>query len=184
MEDIVVSNLTMREVMNAPIFIRLGGRLRAPGATAPGTACRIVISNVLAYDVAPDHGIFIAGVPGHPVADVQLAGIQLHCRGGGTAADAGRTVPELIRDYPEPMLFGPLPAWGVYVRHAARIQLRDITLAVLGAEARPAIELDDVVVADLAGIRLPGEKSEGEWVMTGVTGLRVRDCDGQADITP
>src|SRR5207344_1988870 len=85
MEDIVVSNVTMREVMNAPIFIRLGGRLRAPGATAPGTAQRIAISNVIAYDVAPEHGIFIAGLPGHPVTDVQLADIQLHSFGGGKA---------------------------------------------------------------------------------------------------
>lgn len=155
MEDVVVSGLTMREVMNAPIFIRLGGRLRAPGATAPGTACRITITNVIASEVAPDHGIFIAGLPGHPVTDVRLVGIQLHSRGGGLPTDAGRIVPEMPSDYPEPMLFGPLPAWGIYVRHAARIQLSDITLGLLGASAC-------------------------DWVMKGVTGLRVRDCDGLA----
>jgi len=178
MEDVVVSNLTMREVMNAPVFIRLGGRLRAPGATTPGTACRIAISNVIASDVAPDHGIFIAGLPGHPVTDVRLAGIRLHSRGGGTQVDAGRTVPEMVRDYPEPMLFGSLPAWGIYIRHAARIQLSDITLGLGGAEARPAVELDDVASAEVSGLRLPARYSTSDWVMKGVTGLRVRDCDG------
>ena len=178
MEDVVVSHLTMREVMNAPIFIRLGGRLRAPGATAPGTACRITITHVTASDVAPDHGIFIAGLPGHPVTDVRLAGIRLHSRGGGMAGDALRPVPEMAHDYPEPMLFGPLPAWGIYVRHAARIQLSDITLGLLGAEARPAIELDDVAAAEVAGLRLTGRASSSDWVMKDVTGLRVRDCDG------
>ena len=181
MEDVVVSNLVMREVMNAPVFIRLGARLRAPGATAPGVVRRIAISNVVAHDVAPEHGIFIAGLPGHPVTDVRLAGIQLHSRGGGTAADAARTVPEMPRDYPEPMLFGPLPAWGVYVRHAARVQLRDVTLALLAPDARPAIELDDVASPDCAGLRLPDGNSDGDWVLRNVTGLRVRDCDGQAD---
>jgi len=132
MEDVVISNLTLREVMNAPIFIRLGGRLRAPGATVPGTACRIAITNVIAHEVVSDHGIFISGLPGHPVTDVRLAGIQLYSRGGGTLADACRTVPEMANDYPEPMLFGPLPAWGLYIRHAERIQLRDITLGLLG----------------------------------------------------
>jgi len=152
--DVAVTNLVMREVMNAPIFIRLGGRLRGPGVRTPGRVARLAISNVVAHDVTPDHGIFIAGLPGHPVTDLRLEGIQLHSRGGGTADDARRTVPEMIRDYPEPMLFGPLPAWGLYVRHAAGLSLRDITLRLLNADARPAVVLDDV------------------------TGVCARDCDG------
>ncbi|MDQ5978486.1 MAG: hypothetical protein QG602_1460, partial [Verrucomicrobiota bacterium] len=181
MEDIVVSNLTMREVMNAPIFIRLAGRLRAPGATRPGTAARIAISNVVASEVAPEHGLFIAGLPGNPVTDVWLSGIRVHSRGGGTAEDAAREVPEMVRDYPEPMLFGPLPVWGLYVRHAERIQVRDVSLHLQRTDARPAIELDDVRAADLAGIRLSGSSAGDDWVLTGVTGLRARDCDGLPD---
>lgn len=181
LEDVVISNLVMRDVMNAPIFIRLGGRLRAPGATQPGTAGRIAISNVVAHNVAPDHGIFIAGLPGHPVADVRLEGIRLHGRGGGTREQAARKVPEMERDYPEPVLFGPLPAWGLYVRHAARVQVRDLTLALQGADQRPAVEFDDVQGADLAGVRLPPGATADEWVLTSVAGLRARDCDGLAD---
>jgi len=183
MADVVISNITMREVMNSPIFIRLGGRRRAPNAPTPGPAHRIAISNLIASDVAPDHGIFIAGIPGHPVTEVRLDGIQLYFRGGGTADDAHRTVPEMIRDYPEPMLFGRLPAWGLYVRHAARIQLCDITLQLLEADGRPAIILDDVTAVDLVGIRLPADASGKSWVTTGVTGLRVRACDGLPDGT-
>jgi hypothetical protein len=171
----------MREVMNAPVFIRVAGRLRAPGATRPGTASRISISNVVATDVAPEHGLFIAGLPGHPVTDVRLSGIRLHSRGGGTAADAAREVPEMVRDYPEPMLFGPLPVWGLYVRHAERIQVRDVSLHLQVGDARPAIELDDVRAADFAGVRLPGSPSQEAWVLTGGTALRTRDCDGLPD---
>ncbi|HTZ20290.1 MAG TPA: glycoside hydrolase family 28 protein [Opitutaceae bacterium] len=181
MEDIVVSNLTMREVMNAPIFIRLGGRLRAPEATRPGTARRLTISNVIAYDVAPEHGIFIAGLPGHPVTDVQLADIQLHSRGGGPAAAAQRRVSEMADGYPEPMLFGMLPSWGIYVRHAARVQMRNIMLRLLNADSRPAIELDDVDGADLVGIRLPDHGPAEQWVTAGLSRISVRDCDGHAD---
>ena len=180
MEDVVVSNLTMRDIMNAPIFIRLAGRLRAPGALAPGAARRIAISNVVAHGVAPEHGIFIAGIPGHPVTDVRLTGIQLYSRGGGTPDDAARSVPEMIQDYPEPMLFGTLPAWGVYIRHAARVQLNDITLGLLASDARPAIELDDVVAPDVAGVRLPRKHFAGDWVLKNVTGMRSQDCDGLA----
>jgi polygalacturonase len=157
MEDIMVSNLVMRDVMNAPIFIRLGARLRAPAATSPGAAHRIAISNVIAHNVAPDHGIFIAGLPDHPVSDVRLAGIRLHSRGGGTRHDAARRVPEMPRDYPEPMLFGMLPAWGLYARHVTDLQLHDLQLKLEGPDARPAVVLDDV------------------------HGLQVRDCVGLTD---
>ncbi len=156
--DVVVSNLVMRDVWNSPVFIRLAGRLRGPGRREPGKVARISISHVVAHNVAPGHGIFIAGIPGHPVRDVRLEGIQLWSRGGGTAADAARVVPEMIRDYPEPMLFGTLPAWGLYARHAAGLQLRDISLRLLNADARPVVMLDDV------------------------RDLRVRDCDGLADV--
>ena len=70
------------------------------------------------------------------------------------AREVRRAVPEMIRDYPEPMLFGPLPAWGLYVRHAADLRLRDITLRLINPDARPAVVLDDV------------------------TGVHARDCDG------
>jgi polygalacturonase len=178
MEDIVISNLVMRDVMNAPIFIRLGGRLRGPAPRGKGTARRIAISNVVASDVAPDHGLFIAGSPGAPVTDVRLEGIRLHSRGGGPADATLRAVPEMTADYPEPMLFGTLPSWGLYVRHAERLQLRDITFSLVTADARPAVELDDVRGVDLAGIRLPAGASAGDWVLREVSGLRARDADG------
>jgi polygalacturonase len=178
MEDIVISNLTMREVMNAPIFIRLGARLRGPGATAPGTATRIAISNVVASDVAPDHGLFIAGLPGHPVTDVRLEGIRLQFRGGGTRADAARAVPELPAGYPEPMLFGSLPAWGLYARHVARLQVRDLALHLLAPDARPAVACDDVQDLHLEGIRLPDGADRDAWRLDRVSALAVRDCSG------
>lgn len=178
MESVVVSNLTMREVMNAPIFIRLGGRLRTPEARNPGSACRIAISNVVAYDVAPDHGIFIAGLPGHPVRHVRLAGIQLYGRGGGTAEDAHRVVPEMPQDYPEPFLFGRLPSWGLYARHVAGLQLRDLSLHLLSSDGRPAIWLEDVAGSDIAGVRLSENVAWPGWKRLHVPGLRVSDCDG------
>ena len=49
-EDVTVSNITMRDVSNAPIFLRLGSRMRAPEGTAVGSIKRITISNVVAYN--------------------------------------------------------------------------------------------------------------------------------------
>ena len=115
------------------------------------------------------------------MTDVQLADIQIHSRGGAPTAAAQRHVPEMADGYPEPMLFGMLSSWGIYVRHAARIQMRNIMLRLLNADSRPAIELDDVVGADLTGIRLPDHGPAEQWVTAGLSRISVRDCDGRAD---
>lgn len=163
MEDIVISNLTLREVMNAPIFIRLGSRLRTPGAAGPVPSRRIRISHLVATVLAPDHGIFIAGVPECPVSGVSLADIHLEFPGGGTAADARREVPEQPDGYPEPFLFGRLPAWGLYARHATGLSVRDLTLTRGAPDARPAIRLEDVHDSEFAGIRTPGAHPATAW---------------------
>jgi polygalacturonase len=178
LEDIAVSNLTMRDIVNAPIFLRLGARLRTPGASAPGAVRRINISNVVAYGVSPDHGILIAGLPGHPVEDVVLTNLQIHYLGGGTAEQAARVVPELEKSYPDPELFGVMPSWGMFARHVANLQVRDVDFHLLRADQRPAVVLDDVVGAQLSGVRLPEMTDRTAWSLTKVTGLRVRDTTG------
>src|SRR5437588_3453590 len=60
-EDIAISNITMREVSNAPIFIRLGNRMRAPEGTPVGSVRRVNISNVGVYDADPQYGSIISG---------------------------------------------------------------------------------------------------------------------------
>src|SRR5271165_5012777 len=81
-EDVTISNITMRDVSNAPIFIRLGSRMRASEGTAIGSIRRVSISNVVAYNADPRYGSIISGVPGHDVEDVKLSGIRLVYRGG------------------------------------------------------------------------------------------------------
>ncbi len=45
-EDVTVSNITMRDITTAPIFIRLGARQRAPEGTPLGAIRRVIIDNV------------------------------------------------------------------------------------------------------------------------------------------
>lgn len=159
LEDVVVSNLVMHEVQNTPLFIRLGARLRAPGQPGPGTVRRIKISHVIATDVAPEYGLMIVGLPGHPVEDVTLSDILVEYRGGGTVAEAARTIPEYATDYPEPGppgRWGTMPAWGAFVRHARHLALIDVELRVARPDARPALRLEDVAGAALVRVRADG----------------------------
>ena len=175
LEDIAITNITMRDVMNAPIFIRLGARLRAPGAKEPGKVRRILIDTIVAHNVSPDHGILIAGLPDHPIEDVVLSNLQFHYVGGGTAEQAARVVPEFEKAYPDPHVFGVMPAWGMFVRHVKNFRMRDVELRVLSQDQRPAVVFDDVSDARMADVRLTGVKGEWLWSLTNVKGLQVRD---------
>jgi polygalacturonase len=55
-EDVSVSNITMRDVTNSPIFIRLGSRMRAPDGTPVGSIKRINIANVMVSNADPRYG--------------------------------------------------------------------------------------------------------------------------------
>ncbi|HEY0967836.1 MAG TPA: glycoside hydrolase family 28 protein [Opitutaceae bacterium] len=178
MEDIAISNITMRDVQNSPLFIRLGGRLRRPDTTTPGTTRRILVDNLVASNVSPDHGILIAGLPGHPVEDVLISNVLIEYAGGGTSEQAARVVPELEKAYPDPDVFGVMPVWGLYARHAANLQVRGVELRVAAPDARPAVHLEDVAGARFRDVVLGGQAG---WKLLGVTGLSVRDTTGQAD---
>src|SRR4051794_1073953 len=95
-EDVSVSNITMRDVSNAPIFIRLGSRMRAPEGTPPGSIRRVMITNLTAVDVDSRYPATISGIPGHDVEDVTLENIRLQYRGGLTLQQAAEQPPDLV----------------------------------------------------------------------------------------
>ncbi len=181
LEDIAISNVTMRDIHNAPIFLRLGARLRRPGITEPGSVRRVLIDNLIASHVAPEHGILIAGFPGHPIEDVVLSNIQIHYAGGGTAKEAERVVPELEKEYPDPEKFGTIPSWGMFARHVKGLRLRGVELRAETPDARPAVMLDDVHDVRLSDVMLSAAAQQPAWSLTHVTGLHARDVTRLAD---
>ena len=71
---------------------------------------------------------------------------------------ADKKVEELETLYPESTMFGILPAYGMYVRHARNIQLYGLSFELLKEDGRPAIICDDVDNADIQQIMTYGEK--------------------------
>ena len=53
-EDITFTGITMRDIRNAPFFLRLGARLRGPAGTSVGTFKRVIISNIICDAPAND----------------------------------------------------------------------------------------------------------------------------------
>src|ERR1700741_4878271 len=51
LEDVTISNITMRDISNSPIFLRLGSRNRGPKETTKvGALRRVIISNIVVYN--------------------------------------------------------------------------------------------------------------------------------------
>jgi polygalacturonase len=153
LEDVTISNITMRDIVNAPIFLRIGARMRGPAGVPVGELRRVIISNVIAYNVAPEQGALISGIPGHPIKDIAINNVKIYYKGGGTSAEAERQVPEMEKGYPEPGSFGALPAYGFFVRYADGLKLADVEVSFMNDEQRPAFVFDNVKGAELRFVK-------------------------------
>ena len=153
-EDIAISNITMRGLGFPPLFLRLGSRMRGPAGVPVGKLRRITIQNIVSYGATPQPSI-IAGVAGHPVEDVKISDVYFHQLGGGSSELAKRNPPEADKAYPDPDMFGDLPATGFFIRHARNIEMSNVEIVTETADARPAFWLNDVVEADFFRLRLP-----------------------------
>jgi polygalacturonase len=158
-EDITINNITMRDIVNAPIFIRLAARMRGPKDVQVGDMRRIIISNINVYNADPKNGCIISGINGEDIEDVRLSNIRIYYKGGGTAEQAAREIPEFEKEYPEPYRFGIMPSYGFYIRHVKDIQLNNVEVTLLKDDQRPAFIMDDVKGADLMFVK--GSKVNG-----------------------
>jgi len=112
LEDITVDNLSMRDITSAPIFLRLGRRMRAPEGRPVGTLKRVIISNVACSGSVSRLGSIISGIPGHYIEDVKISNVQILHQGGGAKEDAAFQPPEYEDIYPEPTMFVAPPRGG------------------------------------------------------------------------
>ena len=181
MENVTVSDLVMRRIVSAPIFIRLGARLRGPDNPPMGVARRIKISNVVATEVSPQTGILISGIPGYRIEDVALSHILIEYAGGGTAEQAAREVPEEEKAYPEPGRFGIIPSWGMFARHVQGLSLDHVELRPAKEDLRPAIILDDVAGADFDHVKAQPAAGTPTVVLKNVDGFVAHNCPGLPD---
>jgi polygalacturonase len=133
-EDVSARRLTMREVTSAPLFLRLGARLRGPEGTRVGKLRRVSISDLEASGIDHEFPAMLAGLAEHRVEDVVLRNIRLHFDGGGTPQGDPPEVPEA---YPEPSMFGPLPAWGLWMRHVRNVTIDGFCASHFGRDDRP-----------------------------------------------
>jgi hypothetical protein len=184
LEDIDIRHVRAKNTGNA-FFIRLGKRNKN---RPPGVVQHILIKDVRVEvpRTKPDAGYEtegpparepqnigpsgIAGLPGYPIRDVRLENIEIVYPGGSdttiarVASGQLDKVPENPENYPEFSMFGELPAWGFYVRHAAGITLKRCRFTLQQKEYRPALVFDDVEGLSAKHILLSGAADGGNMI--------------------
>jgi polygalacturonase len=159
----------------------LGARLRGPKPeTVVGSTKRVLISNVTSSnaDMMPS---IIAGIEGHAIEDVKFSDVYLEQVGGAGAEMAQIQPPEKSDAYPEPTMFGDLPATGFFVRHAKNVEFSNVEIATKTADPRPAFHFEDVAGADLFRMRFPEGKKSGQFRLKDVSDFRVFGCQHYPD---
>ncbi len=184
-EDIAISNITMRDTIDAPLFLRLNRRNRGPQDTMrPGTLRRVLISNLVSHNSFASTASILSGVPGNLIEDIKLSNCYFGHKGLPTNALTGWgdqskpmpdwrniAVPELESDYPELLRFGPTPSNAFFIRHLKNLEMSHVEVAPQNPDPRPAFWLDDVHRADFIAVTAP--TSTPAFSFKQVTDLRI-----------
>ncbi len=186
-EDIVIDNITMRDITDTPFFIRLNARMRGPEGTPVGVCRRITLSNIIVYDVGgrpkfPEVGAgMVMGIPGYYIEDLTLSNIRIVYRGGGPKEAIDKEVAQNIDMYPDPYRWHSLPAYGIYFRYVKGLQVNNVVLKTLNPDERPAFVLDDVHDASFSHVDAQKQENTPVFILKNVTGITTHQVKGVED---
>ena len=182
LEGVVITGICMQRT-RTPIFLRLGART-PPKTTVPASG-KSYMRGIMISDVYATESVLtssITGVPGMPVEDVTLSNVRIETQEPGKLDWTQRAIPEVPRDYPEARMFGRLPAYGMYVRHALGIRMKEVAFKSAAVEQRPAVVCDDVTSLEIAGLRVPRQGNASPVVdLRQTKDAWIRDGNAPAD---
>jgi len=154
LEGVLISNIRI-DGPKVPIYMRLGDRGRVFKEDIPrpgvGSFRNVMLSNIYATG-ADTIGCSITGLPNHPIDGVTLENIKLSFKGGAKNDIDPLSVNEEREHYPESTMFGKLPAYGFFIRHAKNISLNNIEMVLKTNDDRPVIVADDVHDFQVSGL--------------------------------
>ena len=175
LEDVTISNITMRDVANCPIFLRLGSRMRGPVGAQVGELRRVTLSNIIAYNVEPKYASIISGTPGHDIEGVTLNNIRIYYKGGGTKQQAALEPLEKENDYPEPAMFGEIPAYGFFIRHVRGLEMNGVNVSYLKEDARAPFVISDATFVEFRNLKAQRSSGVPAFNLRNVNEFSIRD---------
>ncbi|MBN2128158.1 MAG: right-handed parallel beta-helix repeat-containing protein [Sedimentisphaerales bacterium] len=204
-ENVTFENIEIEETA-VPIFARLGdrgrtfrrydepvetydGKERVRTAADPNVGVlrnitfRNITSRAVKTALPPKEmprsvGSAFSGVNGHRIENLVLENLDLVYAGG--MHDRNKTyaqVPERPAHYPNPHIFGELPAYALYFRHVNGLRASNVNIRALEPDSRSAVVLDDVRDAQINNLWTPRfEKAAPAVEFFGVDGSGIT-CD-------
>ena len=147
-----ISNITFQRItfhdVGSPFFVLLGDRGTTPAndvhkiGSVDGVTFKDITGDNLRYDwAAPISGTTKNGVT-YKLKNLTFDNVRLAAKGGLGAVPADP--PEYVGQYPDPNLWGNLPAFAYFVRHADGVTFRGTTTTASPADARKWLETRDV----------------------------------------
>ncbi len=184
-EALTLSGITMRDCTNTPLFVRLGARMRGPAGRPIGRIRGVTMCDIVSYssDSRLGGGGILSGIPGHAIEDIKIHDVYFEHRGGGTKQMAGLNPSESINDdpWPDPDMFGDIPASGFVLRHIKNIEFTNVEIAFPQPEARPVFWMRDVDGADFFHIKTPRDLILPVFDLGAVQDFRVAASRNVAD---
>jgi parallel beta-helix repeat protein len=101
------------------------------------------------------------------------------------AADNPRgafTIPEWEAGYPEPSIFGLLPAYGFFVRHARNVTVNNVEISFAKEDERAAIALMDVSGIEFDRVKAAHASKAPVFALRKVSDFTARQIPGLPDI--
>jgi hypothetical protein len=206
LKNVALRDIGMRNIQDAPLFMRLGARLRAPAGAAVEAFAGITVERLACNGFGQP--LTISGIPGHPITNIALRNIELTAHQGASNAAAGgwmpvgeaplppgNVPPEKASDYPEAGMFGALPAQFVFARHVDGLEIDGLRLKQIGADhsmpsaatatagdSRPLFWFADVQGGRFAGIEVPPGTAEPVCVSDSACTLSPATTDERARV--
>ena len=170
-QNLLFSNLVMQDV-TGPIRIHVSNRRRPTATTTErGFVRNISFNGIRASVVAegrqfPDmsfnqnyrpgetrQAIVVNAIGDAAIEDISFQDVQITYGGGGTVEEAAREVPQVAAEYFE---IGTPPAYGLYARNVRGLSMNGVRFGTEKPDLRPAVVLDHVEDASLAGLSVQG----------------------------
>jgi hypothetical protein len=147
--NILFQRITFQDV-GSPFFVLLGDR----GGTPAGDVHKVgTIDGVRFVDIdgknsrydwaSPISGTKTPDGVVHPLKNLSFTNVHVVNKGGLATVPADP--PEYAGQYPDPNLWGNLPAFGYFIRHADGVTFTGSTATATPGDARKALETRDVV---------------------------------------
>lgn len=147
-----VSNIRFEHIRvgsaGSPFFVVLGDRGTRPEGAARrvGSVDGVFFDDVVVANTKHDWGSPVSGVvlggKTYPLTHLSFRNVRTTVRGGLSQVPADP--PEYAGQYPDPNLWGDLPAFGLFLRHVDGVVLSGSPFEARAPDARRAIEQRDV----------------------------------------